>query len=157
MMQRKRKCLALRFWWKNRRTRPSIEPIRNHSINDPGPSETSLVKASNPAEHAGIAGEEALCSGFGERNNAQRRGQADTNLGTISIPPSISQKNQIQRKKNRIPERLTKTLMMRMQDPYHTPHSAHSFSLPSLTIGNRAKRKFPQTRRHLPCVGSPVL
>lgn len=59
---------------KKRTARRSEESTRNHSVNEPGPSGTSLATPSNPGELAGITGEEALRSGFGERNNAEKRG-----------------------------------------------------------------------------------
>jgi len=47
--------------------------------------------------------------------------------------------------------------MIGMLDPYHTPRLVHNFFPSSLAIGSRVKKKFPQTRRHLHRVGSPVL
>jgi hypothetical protein len=77
-------------------------------------------------------------------------------LGTIMASRAIDQKIPIQ-KKNRIPVRLTRTRKLTTLCHYHTPHSVPSFFPFSFTIGNRAKKKFPQTRRHPHHVGRPVL
>jgi hypothetical protein len=80
------------------------------------------------------------------------------NSRAIKVPRSTGQKILIQRKKKRIPARLTRTwTLIGMVDLYHTPHSVRNFFLSSLTIGSWVKKKFPQTRRYPHYVGSPVL
>ena len=72
------------------------------------------------------------------------------------VPRTMGQKNRIQ-KKNRTPVRLTRTrTLMGALDPYHTPHSVLNFFPSSLTIGNRTKKIFSQTRRYHHHVGRPA-